>query len=350
MMFGFRSATLGAATAGLVIATELATPTTAASATPAALAQSEKPTCVVNASPYKFVESGLSQQPSSVAFVITVGCAPTFSEQAVEIRTPQLSNACQGGLMWYSATTTTALGNGDTFDVRLDDEGNGTAVVFGGPSCAASWDLIEADLTVAPYTTATTHVQIAPPVSTQPGVWASPASQVEDATTSSVATVFYVEFPSVYSEQQVQISDAELYDSCVGHITWILANTTTLKYGESVTTTLDDNGNAFVVAQAGPSCSAGSTLVQANLVGPPYTTLTSQFTVLSPRVTVKGKRRERAVFNVRSCSLSLRGAPSRKRGSSPRSSAPRSSGCSALAAKRPRSQPEVAALSLETFG
>ena len=216
---------------------------------------------------------------------------PTFSEQAVEIRTPQLSDACQGQLMWYSATTTAASGNGDTFDVRLDDDGNATAVVLGGPSCAASNDLIEADLTVAPYTTATTQVQIAPSVSTRPGVRAFPASEVEDATTSSVATVFYVEFPSVYAEHEVQISDAELFDSCPGHVTWIFPNTTVLEYGKSVITTLDDNGNAFVVALAGPSCASGSTLVQADLVGPPYTTVTTQFTVLSPRVTVKGKRR-----------------------------------------------------------
>ena len=314
-MFRFRRAALGAAAAGLVIATGFATPTKAASARPAALTQSEKLTCVVNASPYKFIASGLSP-PSSVAFVITVGCAPTFSEQAVEIRAPQLSNACQGGLMWYSATTTAVSGNGDTFDVRLDDDGNATAVVLGGPWCAASSDLIEADLTVAPYPTAATHVQIAPPASTQPGVWAYPATQVEDATTSSVATVFYVEFPSVYSEHQVQISDAKLYDSCAGHITWILANTTTLKYGKSVSITLDDNGNAFVVAQAGPNCAPGSTFVQGNLIGPPYTTVTSQFTVLSPRVTGKGKRHEEAASS-RSCS--------RKTGSSPRSSSPRSS-------------------------
>ncbi len=221
-----------------------------------------------------------------LAFIITVECAPTFSEQTVEIHTPQLSNACQGLLRWYSATTTTASGNGQTFDLTLDDDGNATAVVLGGPSCAASWDLIEADLTVAPYTTATTQVQIAPPVSTQPGVRAFPASEVEVATTSSVATIFYVEFPSAYAEHQVEISDAELFDSCPGHITWILPNSTSFQYGKTVTTTLDDNGNAFVVALAGPSCASGTTLVQADLIGPPYTTLTTQFTILSPRVTV----------------------------------------------------------------
>jgi hypothetical protein len=348
-MLRFRRAALGAASAGLLIAAGLAAPAMAANAASVAAADTQTANCVVSAAPNTFPEAGLGSQHSSVAFIITVECQPTFSEQYVEIHTPQLFNACQGQLRWYNPTTTAVVAGSEDYTIQLDDDGNATAIVLGGPSCAASRDLIEADLTVAPYTTATTHVQIAPTVSTQPGVWASPASQVEDATTSSVATVFYVEFPSVYSEHQVQISDAELYDSCVGHITWILANTTTLKYGNSVTTTLDDNGNAFVVAQAGPSCTAGSTLVQANLVGPPYTTLTSQFTVLSPRVTAKGKRREEAVSNVRSCSLSLRGAPSRKRGSSPRSSAPRSSGCSALAAK-PRSQPEVAALSVETFG
>ena len=57
-------------------------------------------------------------------------------------------------------------------------------------------------------------------------------------------------------------------------------------YGKSVTTTLDDNGNEFVVALAGPSCATGTSLVQAELTGPPYTTLTTQFTVLAPRVTV----------------------------------------------------------------
>jgi hypothetical protein len=285
-MLRFRRATLGAAATGLMIAAGLAAPAVAANAAPAAPTGAPAATCVVNASPATFIESGLAPQASSVAFIITVECQPAFSEQAVEIQTPQLSNACQGQLMWYSVTTTTASGNGDTFDVRLDDDGNATAVVLGGPSCAASSDLIEADLTVAPYTTATTQVQIAPPVSTQPAVWAFPASQVEDATTSSVATVFYVEFPSVYAEHQVEISDDELYDSCAGHITWILPNSTTLHYGESVTTTLDDNGNAFVVALAGPSCASGSTLVEADLTGPPYATLTNQFTVLSPRVTV----------------------------------------------------------------
>ncbi len=288
IMSRFRRAALGAGTAGLMIAAGLAAPATAANAAPAALAGQHAPICTVSASPNSFIESGLSPSASMVAFIITVECAPTFGEQFVEIYTPQLSNACQGPdqLTWYSAPYNGATGSGDNFRVRLDDDGNATAVVLGGPSCAASRDLIEADLTVAPYTTATTQVRIAPPVSTWPEVGAAPASEVEDATTSSVATIFYVEFRSVYAEHQVQISDAELYDRCAGRIAWILPNTTSVGSGKSVTTTLDDNGNAFVVALAGPSCAPGRTLIQADLVGPPYTTLTNQFAVHSPRVTV----------------------------------------------------------------
>ena len=286
-MVRLRRVALGAAAGGLLIAAGLAAPAMAANAAPVAPADRQTPTCIVNVSPNKFIEAGLETQHSSVAFIISVECQPTFSEQYVEIHTPQLFNACQGQLRWYNPTTTAVVAVGEDFDVQLDDDGNATAIVLGGPSCAASLDLIEADLTVAPYTTAITQVQIAPPSDTRPGVFALPAQQVEDDITSSVATIFYVEFPSVYSEHKVEISDAELYDRCDGHrITWILPNSTTFTYGKSVTVTLDDNGNAFVVALAGPSCAAINTFVQAELVGPPYVTLSTQFTVLSPRVTV----------------------------------------------------------------
>jgi hypothetical protein len=282
---------LGAAAAGLMIAAGLATPATAATAAPAALAHRHAPTCVVSASPHSFIETGLGGQASSVAFVITVECRPVYSEQTVEIYTPQLSNACQGRLTWYSATTpaadTTPVPSGDSFDVTLDDDGNATAVVWGGPSCAASRDLIEADLTVAPFTTATTHVKIAPPVSTRPGVWAFPASEVEDATTSSVATIFYAEFHSAYGERHVEFSDAQLYDECGGRILWVGPDGQIIAaFTKSVTTTLDDDGNAFVVALAGPSCATSRSLVEADLLGPPYKTLTNQFKIRSPRVTI----------------------------------------------------------------
>ncbi len=85
-----------------------------------------------------------------------------------------------------------------------------------------------------------------------------------------------------FSEQAVEIHTPQLFNACQGQL---FPNTTSVGSGKSETTTLDDNGNAFVVALAGPSCAPGRTLVQADLVGPPYTTLTTQFTIHSPCVT-----------------------------------------------------------------
>jgi hypothetical protein len=290
-LFGKILPRLAALAAGATIAAGLATPAMAASAAPAAHAWTTKTaTCVVHASPASFVETELGGEASSVAYVITVECQPVYSEQQVEINAQQLNNACHNTLSWYSATGTAGTapseGTGESFDVVLDNDGNATAVVWGGPSCAATKDLITADLTVPPYTTVRTHVTIAAPVTTKTGLSAYPSSEVEDATTSSVAVIFYAEFPSVYAEQSVEFSDPQLSDRCSGGITWVGPDGVVLGTGKSVTTMLDDNGNAFVVALAGPSCASGRTLAQADLVSPTYRTLTTNFTVLSPRVTV----------------------------------------------------------------
>jgi hypothetical protein len=262
----------------------------AASAAQVQPAWKSTPTCIIKASPGSFVETGLAASASSVAFVLVVECKPVYGEQKVEINTPQLNNACHGTLSWYSATATAGTapgtGTGQSFTVVLDNDGNATAVVWGGPSCAATRDLVTADLTVAPYTTVRTHVTIVAPTTTKTGLSAYPGSEVEDSSTSSVAVIFYAEFPSVYAENTVEFSDAQLYDRCTGGITWVGPDEVVLGTGKSVTTTLDDNGNAFVVALAGPSCASGNTLAQADLVGPPYKTLTKNFQVLSPRVTV----------------------------------------------------------------
>lgn len=247
------------------------------------------PTCVVHSNQSQ-VETGLGAQQSSISDIIIVECKPVFSEQTVEILTPQLNNACHGTLSWFSPTATggnaPGTGTGETFTVTLDNDGNATAAVWGGPSCAASKDLIEANLDTAPFTTATTTFTILPPRTTPPGVKATPSSEVEDSNTSSVATVFYAEFPSVFAERTVEFSDSQLSARCSGGVTWVGADEVVLGTGKTVTTTLDNNGNAFVVALAGPSCASGSTLVTADLVGPPFTTYTTTFTVLSPRVTV----------------------------------------------------------------
>ena len=252
-----------------------------------------KPICVISASPIAFVEQGLLSHTSSVAFVFNVGCQPEYGESTVEIHTPQLNNACHDTLKWYSATgggpdsVDPSHGTGESFDVFLDDDGNAEAVVWGGPSCGATSALVEASLDTAPYVTALAVVDIKPPTDTPPGLTIWPSKQIEDSTTSSVATIFYAEYPSAFSEDPVEFSDAQLYDRCAGGITWIGSDDVTLATRtKSVVTTLDDNGNAFVVALAGPSCASGATLGTADLVGPPYTTYANTFWVLSPRVVV----------------------------------------------------------------
>jgi hypothetical protein len=243
--------------------------------------------CKMSASPISFVEQGLGAHTSSVAFVFNLECQPVYGESIVELHSPQLNNACHDTLKWYSATGSgpdgvdPSHGTGESFDVMLDDDGNAEAVVWGGPSCGATSALVEA----SPGTSAVTVVHIKPPTDTPPGLTIWPAKQIEDSTTSSVATIFYAEYPSRFAESRVEFSDAQLYDRCAGGITWVGADGQVLAHGKSVVTTLDDNGNAFVVALAGPSCASGSTLGTADLVGPPYTTYASRFWVLSPRVT-----------------------------------------------------------------
>jgi hypothetical protein len=246
--------------------------------------------CIVKSIPQSgFIEAGLGPNHSSVAFVLEVECKPVFSEQTVELYAPQLNNACHGTLSWYSATGdngTPSTGQGEAFNVFLDDDGNATAVVWGGPSCASSKDLVTADLTVSPYSTAKTTVQILPPQSTSKALYAFPPAEVEDSISSSVDAIFYAEFPASFAEQNVEFSDAQLYDRCAGHITWVGADETVLGSNvKSVETTLDDNGNAFVVALAGPSCAAGPTCAQVDLVNATYDTLTTQFKVAPPRPT-----------------------------------------------------------------
>jgi hypothetical protein len=237
-----------------------------------------------------FVEAGLGNAHSSVVFVLQVGCKPVYSQQTVEITSPQLNNACHNTLVWFSATAkagSPGVGRGEAFDVFLDNDGNATAVVWGGPSCAATNDLVTADLVAPPYTTATTQVQILAPRTTRNALHAYPPAEVEDSITSSVAAILYGEFSGSYAEQRVEFSDAQLFDQCAGHVLWLGADAVVLgKNVKSVTTTLDDNGNAFVVALAGPSCAAGTTLAQVDIVGAPYTTVTTHFTVRTPRVRV----------------------------------------------------------------
>jgi len=255
----------------------------AATSTPSAT-----PTCVVHSNP-SMVEMGFGPaSESSIADVIQVECLPTLSQNTVTIVSDQLSNACHGTLSWSSPYPYAPV-TGNSFTVTLDNDGNATAVVWGGPSCAPSTDLITATLNVAPYTTASTTFRVRPPANTPPGVTANPRSQVEDSVWSSAATVIQVEFPSVFAEKTVDISSQELFQRCgiAPNVLWVGPEETVLGNNvPSISVTLDNNGNAFVVALLGASCASGPSTIVADLTVAPYTTYTTTFNILSPRPTV----------------------------------------------------------------
>lgn len=257
--------------------------TSAATTTPTTPVQANAQ-CSVFSNP-AMVESGFQATESSFADVIQVRCLPTYSQDTVTIASTQLFDMCRGKLMWtLTFPVSTTSGASREVMATLDNDGNATVVAFGGPSCAPGTGLITASLNAPPFSTATTSFTALPPMDTMPGVSTMPTAQVEDSVNSAFATVIDVEYPASQAERTVNIYSQELLTRCAGGLVWLGPEGTTLGTGvNSVPVTLDDNGNAFAVAIGGPSCSAGVSLVVADLVGPPYTTFTTVFDVVSPR-------------------------------------------------------------------
>ncbi len=252
----------------------------------------EEPTCVLHTTPGSFVDQGEFGTASSVADVVEVECQPVYAEHFVELSANELSDRCGDTLSWAAPPQLyPGVFTGPQFFVQLDDAGNATAVLWGGPSCAAGESLISARLVEAPYTNVTTAFTVLPPRPGSPGITVSPANAVEDTFSSSVATIVQVRFPAVYAEQAVNINASQLYDRCKGpgpRLEWAGPDQELLEVGEEVAgkVTLDDDGNAFVVLLAGTSCASGPSQIEASLESAPYTTYTATFEVEAPRPTV----------------------------------------------------------------
>ena len=149
------------------------------------------------------------------------------------------------------------------------------------------------------------------PVETTKGVYAltdewtatDEASQIEDDVYSTAATVIEAEFPGA-SEDPIRFASEELYARCRGeegvHILWITPelleyvkglgigpasltssiapSVTSLVEGEDgvfadiskITTTLDNDGNAFAIAVGFDSCCPGSSTIEADLLSKPF--------------------------------------------------------------------------------
>jgi len=106
---------------------------------------------------------------------------------------------------------------------------------------------------------------------------------------STVGDVIEVECQPVYAEHKVEFSAHELESRC--QIYWYSGHSPykyTPESGVLKGVELDDAGNAEVEFEAGPSCAAGEVLISAHLEEAPYTTVTTGYTVLSPRVTTPG--------------------------------------------------------------
>ncbi|HUH81934.1 MAG TPA: hypothetical protein VLZ06_11470, partial [Solirubrobacteraceae bacterium] len=119
-------------------------------------------TCVVHALPNAFMDQGEFKANSSIADIIEVECEEVFAEQYVRISANELYSRCSTSLYWRTPSWDSE-GHGPSFRVRLDNDGNATAIVIGGPSCAAGESLISAHLESAPYTTVTTVFTVLPP-------------------------------------------------------------------------------------------------------------------------------------------------------------------------------------------
>jgi hypothetical protein len=234
---------------------------------------------------------------ATVGDVIEVECNPTVygTESKVKITANQLFSRCKGNLTWYVPNPFTETKGKPGVTLTLDPDGNATVALLAGPGCAAGESLISAHMEEEPFETFTTSFTVLPPITTPPGVFALPGTQVEDATSSGVATIVQAEFPGG-SEKEVHIGSEELFHRCriAPHVRWIRMNGTVEQgNGEEESRSdvqkvrLDNDGNAFVIAIGDGSCSPGTSLIEADLESKPFTTLTTTFTILPPQPTAE---------------------------------------------------------------
>ncbi|HTY97623.1 MAG TPA: hypothetical protein VMB91_11330 [Solirubrobacteraceae bacterium] len=245
-------------------------------------------TCVVKALPDSFMDQGEFANASSVADIIEVGCEEVYAEQSVQISANELYSRCDQKLYWRTPHSQTYFTTGPNFKVRLDNDGNATAIVIGGPSCAAGESLIAAHLEVAPFTTTTTAFTVLPPRPTEPGVKAEPPAKIEGEEYSDVATIVEVEFPPVFAEEPVNVNSNEFYSRCHNSpkteaIIMVDGKPYVFHSLEEGTLFLDNDGNAFAVLVGNSSCAAGTSMIEASLENAPYTTYTTEFTVEPPQ-------------------------------------------------------------------
>ena len=182
----------------------------------------------------------------------------------------------------------TELSEARGITLRLDADGNATVALRAGPECAAGESLVTAHMEEEPFESFTTSFSVLPPVTTTPGVFALPASQVEDSSSSGVVTIIETEFANS-SEKLVHIASEEFFHRCqvAPHLRWVrMDGTREDNVAEVNGVQLDNDGNAFVIVIGDASCAEGPSLIEADLLSKPFTTFMTNFTVEAPRPTI----------------------------------------------------------------
>ena len=264
--------------------------------TPGAVGAPSTANCVVRSLP-AFVAQGEEATAATVADVIEVECSPDRygTGSKIKVTANQLFSRCKGNVTWYVPNPFKEV-RGNGVSLTLDADGNGTVALLAGPGCATGESLVTAHMEEEPFETFTTSFTVLPPMTTPAGVFALPSSQVEDALSSSVATIVQVEVPGG-SEKEVHIGSEELFHRCrvAPHLRWIRMNGTVEPgtegeeeaRGEVERVKLDNDGNAFVIAIGDASCAEGPSLIEADLESKPFTTFTTSFTILPPQPTAE---------------------------------------------------------------
>ena len=245
--------------------------------------------CTVKSLP-SFIAQGEFENAASVGDIIEISCDPYVYSAGAEVTltASQLYSRCHY-ITWYDPNNEGYYytGEGRTFSVHLDVDGNANVGLIAGPKCMVGESLITLDENESPYETFTTSFQVLPSVNTPQGLYVEPASQVEDAESSGVVTSIQAEF-SHASEQYVRLGYGQLYDRCERHDKTILVKanreTVTGEREALEAIELDNNGNGFALLLGSDSCAEGTSLIEGDLESSPFTTETGTFTVLPPQV------------------------------------------------------------------
>jgi hypothetical protein len=256
-----------------------------------------QPACVIHSLP-SFIAQGERESMATVADIVEVECNPYLygTGSKIRITADQLLSRCKGGLTWIVPNPFRKETNSRGVTVALDADGNATVALIAGPGCEAGESLVSAHMEQEPFETFTTSFTVLPPVTTPPGVFALPGTQVEDAASSAVAAIIQVEFAHG-AEKRVRIGSEELFARCrvQPKLRWFQivpgnegAEVSEVSGVSEVTgVTLDNDGNAFVVVIGDSSCAEGPSLIEADLESKPFTTFTTTFTTQPPQPTAE---------------------------------------------------------------